>query len=314
MSAPFLSIVIAAYNDNAELGATVGSIRETHEPDIEIIVVDDCSIMPVARIPGISKVVRNARRIGCGPSRYVGARHATGAYLLFVDSHMRFEPGWYMEAAHYLSPRVLHCARCLGLGKDMNVNAPVGQYSGATWNLCGPYKSGPYKDNPRFNQILECIWATEREGDNYEIPAIMGACYFINRDWFLQLDALRHLRIWGGDEQELSLKAWLSGGEIRLLKSVRIGHKFREGKVTSSFVMPWHVLYNKLFVAHTCLPTDDAIRLQMKMQREMQFGIALKAIHSDWHLVETARAYNSRIFTRSFSWILERFNLPFPSK
>lgn len=319
---PYLSIVIASYNDNAELAATVASIRSTtpsFNEEIEIVVVDDCSMMPVAFSVG-TKVVRNSRRIGCGPSRYVGALHAKGEYLLICDSHMRFSQGWYEAAKDKLRPKVLHCASCLGLGKtsagvdNMNLSAPNGVYHGATWNFCGPYRSGPYKDNPRFTQVLECIWAPEQAGDDYPIPAVMGAGYFIYRDWFIYLNALRHLRLWGGDEQELSLKAWLSGGEIRMLKAVRIGHKFRDGKVPSSFVMPHHIIYNKLFIIHTCIPPDLAMRMQMKMQRELQYGIALKALHADWHLILTARAYNEQIFESNFQSLLTRFNLHFPSK
>lgn len=302
-----LSIVIASYNDNDQLAATVASIRATAGEGPEIVVVDDCSVRPINFIPNV-KLVRNSRRIGCGPSRFVGAMKAVGEYLLICDSHMRFASGWYEAAMTKLRPKVLHCGRCLGLGKDMNVDAPEGAYSGATWNFCGPDRAFP-----RLNQVLECVWAAEQEGDDYEIPAVMGAIYFLQREWFIQMNPLRHLHLWGGDEQELSLKAWLSGGEIRLLKSVRVGHLFRQGQVSNSFVMPHHVMYNKLLVAHTCLPPEMATRLQNKMQRNLQYGIALKNLRDDWHLIETERAYNERIFTRSFQWLLDKFKLPFPS-
>lgn len=319
---PYLSVVIAAYNDNAELLATVGSIRNTtinFADKIEIVVVDDCSLLPV-KWGGSDTIVRNTRRIGCGPSRYVGAMAAKGEYILICDSHMRFAPGWFEAILDQLQPKILYCGSCLGLGKNsagietLDVNTPNAVYYGATWNFCGPYKSGPYKDNPRFMQVLECIWMPEQPGDNYPLPAVMGACYFMHREWFIYLNALRHLRLWGGDEQELSLKAWLSGGEIRLLKKVRIGHKFRDGKVPSSFVMPHHIIYNKLFILHTCLPPEMAIQLQMRMQRELQFGIALKALNADWHLVQTARAYNQQIFESNFQSLLTRFNLHFHHK
>ena len=302
-----LSIVIASYNDNDQLAATVASIRATAPGEVEIVVVDDCSVRPINFIPNI-KLARNPRRIGCGPSRFVGAMKASGEYLLICDSHMRFTPGWYEAAMAKLRPKVLHCGRCLGLGVDMNVDTSAGVYSGATWNFCGPDQAFP-----RIHQVFECVWAPEQAGDDYEIAAVMGACYFLEREWFIQMNPLRHLHLWGGDEQELSLKAWLSGGEIRLLKSVRIGHLFRQGQVSNSFVMPHHVMYNKLFVMHACLPPEMATRLQNKMQRGLQYGIALKNLRDDWHLVETERAYNERIFQRSFQWLLDRFKLPFPS-
>ena len=304
---PKLSIVIATYNDNVELAETVKSIRATAGDEPEIVVVDDCSSLAVKYLPGVF-VVRNSRRLGCGPSRFVGACRATGEYLLIIDSHMRFTAGWYQEALRWLNPMVLHCGSCVALGKEMNPNAG-GQYHGATWNFCGPDRA-----NQRLHQVLECVWASEVADETPEIAAIMGACYFISREWFFKLDPLRHLRLWGGDEQELSLKAWLAGGEIRLLKNVRIGHKFREGRVSNNFVMPWHILYNKLFIAHSCLPPELALRLQIHMHKDMSFNIAIKAIRNDWHLVETSQAYNNRLFTRSFDWLIAKFGLAFPAK
>jgi GT2 family glycosyltransferase len=191
---------------------------------------------------------------------------------------------------------------------------PVGKpYFGATWNF-----AGPDRNKPKLTQVLECVWGKEQTGPGtetgWDIPAVMGSCYFLRRDWFIELQALRHLRFWGGDEQELSLKVWLSGGSIRFLKNVRVGHKFREGGVSGSFVMPWHIIWNKLFIAWTCLPTEYAQRIQNKLRRERQFNIALKTLHSDWHLVETQRAYNSTIFTRNFETYLSQFSLSFPDR
>lgn len=321
MSQPVLSIVIASFNE-VDLPNTVASIVNASlgsMDEIEIVIVDDFSSRPVPTALG-TVVVRNPSRIGCGPSRYVGAMAAKGKWLLFVDAHSRFALGWFEAWRRNcgMASRTLYCGRCLGLGKtdagvmNMDVEHPNAVYNGATWNICGPYRSGPHKGNPRYTQVLECVWATEQPGDGYEIPAVMGACYFIEREWFIDLDALRHLKFWSGDEQELSLKVWLAGGEIHLMKSVRIGHVFRSGNVTSRFVMPWHIIYNKLFISWTCLPPEQAKRLEEKLQREPQFRLASRAIQTDYHLVETQRAYNRTIFTRDFYWLAQKFGLALP--
>jgi len=205
----------------------------------------------------------------------------------------------------------------------MDLAFPEAEFaSGAAWNFCGPYLSGPNQGDPRFLQVLECVWPDRSVADGGELPAVMGACYFVNREWFLQWNALRHFRLWGGDEQELSLKAWLSGGEIRLLKNVRIGHRFRKGPVSPSFKMLWHELYNKLFILHTCLPPETAKLLQRKLVAQRapgrygsasQAGMALKRLNEDWHLVETARAHNERLFTRDFTWLCQKFGINPPA-
>lgn len=317
---PPLTIIIPSFNES-DIGNTVRSIWDstTHRSDFEIIVVDDASATPV--VAPDSRVIRNSNRIGCGPSRYVGALHATGEWLLFIDAHMRFPTGWYDRLGE-CDPTTLYCGACVPLPPNMNLNEAAGEYtSGATWNFCGPHRSGPQKGDPKHLQVLECVWNDQPVENLAEIPAVMGACYFINRDWFLELDCLRHFRLWGGDEQELSLKAWLAGGSIRLLKHVRLGHKFRTGGVGPSFKMAWHDLYNKLFVIHTCFPADLARILQAKLggQRGVekygsasQFAIALKHLREDWHLVETARTRNLSLFTRDVRWLAQKFDLSLP--
>lgn len=302
-----LSVVIPSHNDTNECIATVQSIVAT-TPSCEIVVVDDCSQQPVPTNLLGARVFRTARRIGVGPARTLGAWRATGKYLLFVDSHCRFSPGWYEAALDVIidRPKTAHCASCMALSRDnMDLSKHAGCYYGATYNFCGKDKNRPSK-----NQVFEVVWQPEKPGDDYELPAMMGACYFFPREWFLYLNPLRFLRSWGVDEASMSLKCWLAGGEIRMLKGVKIGHQFRTKGIQQ--IAPWHVLYNKLFSMHTVLPAEMAKLLESKMDRGGLLASAKKALLDDWHLVETERAYNDAVFTRRFPWLLEKFQLSFP--
>lgn len=309
---PVLSIVIPSHNDNVELDATISSIvLNTPEDVFEIVVVDDAS-NPAPVVLGrwhCVKIIRNQHRIGCGPSRYVGACAARGEWLLLIDSHSRFTPGWFEAwlSQSGMSPHDLYCGSCLGID-DNNMDVTKAKpYFGATWNFYGPDRNKAV----RQPQVFECVWYPETaDGFNYEIPAPMGACYFIHRANFLRLGALKNLKSWGGDEQELSLKVWLSGGSVRLIKQVRIAHKFKLGKLNK--IAPSDPIRNKLFVMHTCLPPHLALRLQKKMHRGGDLMTALRRLHDERHVVETERAYNATIFTRDFSWYLQRFGLSFP--
>ena len=302
-----LSIIIPSHNDTAECIATVQSAIGTTS-QCEIIVVDDCSQQPVPTSLFGARVFRTARRIGVGPARTLGAWRATGQYLLFVDSHCRFSPGWYEAALQEFlgKSKTAYCASCLGLTREnMDLTKHSGAYYGATYNFCGPDKQRPNR-----NQVFEVIWQPEKPGDGYELPAMMGACYFFPREWFLHLNPLRFLRSWGVDEAAMSLKCWLAGGEIRMLKGVKIGHQFRTKGIQQ--IAPWHALYNKLFSMHTILPADMAKLLESKMERGGLMASAKKALFDDWHLVETEKAYNDAIFNRRFVWLLEKFQLSFP--
>ena len=108
------------------------------------------------------------------------------------------------------------------------------------------------------------------------------------------------------------LRCWLAGGDMRLLKSVRIGHKFRTIKRVPFPIRSEEVLYNKLFTLHTCLPQDVVDRFLKKFQRGGHFQSALRMLYDDWHLVETERARNRTIFTRNFLEFCQHFGFQIP--
>lgn len=303
-----LSVIITSRDDTMECIQTCHSIRETVGSLVEIIIVDDAS---KDTIPGKlydAQVIKMERRVGVGPARTVGALHASGTHLLFVDSHMRFKRGWYEAAYPKLEsrPNTAHCGSCIGLSRqNMSLLVSRSKYYGATFDFYGP---DPAKKNKW--RVFECVWKGEEPGDDYEIPAMMGACYFFPKDWFLKLNPLRHFRSYGTDEASLSLKCWLAGGEIRFLKNVEIGHQFREKGIALGEM--WHAYYNKLFAIYTLLPKTHAEMLDKKMRGGGLYAAAKKSLYDDWHLVEVERAYNRSIFCRDFAWFLDKFKLSFP--
>lgn len=321
---PRLTIVIASHADNAECLETVNSIYATApqaccDLRLRIIIVDDASPVPVSlTIPTVERYgavmhYRNRHRIGCGPSRHVGASldHG-GEWLLITDSHMRFLPGWFeaWEERADRSITTMHCGSCVPFDAKNPTPNLAKAYFGADWNFYGNDRNTKPGVRPK-TQVFECVWRSEQTGDQYELPAVMGASYFIHRDFFLGLNALRHLRSWGGDEQELSLKVWLAGGCIRMLKGAKIAHKFKLSALNK--IQPWEVAYNKLFLINTLLPKPHATALIARTHRDMHLTIASKRLREDWHLVESELAHNAAVFRHDFWWYLEKFGLKCPT-
>lgn len=98
MAAPFLSVVVPAYNEEARLPSVLGAIHRTVEAraddwSLEVLVVDDGSTdatVDVAsswtgRLPGL-RVVRNPRNLGKGATICHGMAEAAGAWRLFTDA------------------------------------------------------------------------------------------------------------------------------------------------------------------------------------------------------------------------------------
>lgn len=316
-----LSIIITSINDPEQTLLTIASIRETAGDGPEIIVVDDCSstslihwIKPQANL----KLICNRYQCGCGPSRHIGALAASNDFLLFIDSHMRFTPGWF-EIWHkdmMMLPmpfETVACATCLGLdSKHMDVSKPVMQYYGATMNFYGPDRGKPDK-----MQVFEAIWTPEADEpeNGGELPAVMGACYFVAKAWFLKLGATRFLRSWGCDEQMLSLKSWLAGGECRMLKDVRIGHKFLIPGEHQGFKPPLgHVIWNKLFAVHTLCDFELATRFTEKLYftHDRDVEAAQVRFKQDYHVVGQEIAYNADLLKYGVRWYADKFKLALP--
>lgn len=303
-----LSIIMPVLNDENEANETVKSIRATSPTHIEIIAVDDGSEKPLAITDPTVKVIRNQNRIGAGAARHLGATQAKFKHLLFIDSHMRFTPGWFENAMQRVvpNPKTLWCAACLGLdATNMDVNKPAGVYTGAKLVLL---------EFDQYNKanVFDAQWQPEQPGDDYEIGSVMGACYFVHKDWFFHIGGLESNRMYGSEEPAISVKTWLAGGEVRLMKSVRVGHKFRDHSPYSTLTAD--IIYNRLRPMKTMFPDNVFQFLTSKMPKDVDHQLAFKRLADESESVETERALYQQIFVHDLDWLCQKFSLPQPWK
>jgi glycosyltransferase involved in cell wall biosynthesis len=97
--APLVSVVIAAYNSEATIGAAIASVREQTEQAIEIIVVDDCSqdgtVAEVLRSVAEDRrvtLVQLSRNQGPGAARNAAIDVATAEWIALLDADDTFQP------------------------------------------------------------------------------------------------------------------------------------------------------------------------------------------------------------------------------
>jgi hypothetical protein len=90
-----LSIIVPAYNHRGDLQQCVAALSAAAGTNSEIIVVDDGSTEELRSVVTDSgtDVLRLSRNSGPSSARNLGARHARGDILLFVDSDLVVAPG-----------------------------------------------------------------------------------------------------------------------------------------------------------------------------------------------------------------------------
>ncbi len=95
---PAVTVVIAAYNEEKTITACLHSVVRQEYPAkmLEILVIDDGSTDNTAKLarqlPGVTYL--HQRQQGPAAARNLGARHARGELIAFLDADCEAPPGW----------------------------------------------------------------------------------------------------------------------------------------------------------------------------------------------------------------------------
>lgn len=101
---PLVSVIVPNYNYGQVLGQCLRSIQAQTYPRMEIVLVDDCSTdnsVEVAQSLGIT-ALRTPANGGVAVARNLGAEHARGEILFFLDSDVVLDPGAIAAAVEVL--------------------------------------------------------------------------------------------------------------------------------------------------------------------------------------------------------------------
>lgn len=117
--APRLSVIVPVRNEAAGLRQTVASLLAQDYPDFELVLIDDRSddgsgalVAELAaarpdRVRALAVTALPAGWLGKNHALWLGARAATGAWLLFADVDVIFDPGCCRRAVAYAAAQRL---------------------------------------------------------------------------------------------------------------------------------------------------------------------------------------------------------------
>jgi glycosyltransferase involved in cell wall biosynthesis len=107
--APFVSVVIPAYNEESRIGKCLESVIATRYSNMEIIVVDDCSTDRTSEVASkySTRVIRRQNRGGAAIARNDGLQAGQGEIVAFVDGDCTVEKAWLdLLTSHYGDEKV----------------------------------------------------------------------------------------------------------------------------------------------------------------------------------------------------------------
>jgi len=244
-----LSILIPARNEEF-LKNTVDDILKKIEADTEVIVTLDgqWANPPLEKHERLN-IIYLPESIGQRAATNLAAKLSRAKYVMKIDAHCAFDKGFdrklieVMKDNYTITPLMKNlwvfdwkCTTCgkrwyMGpeptscKNKECNGNKFIKKIK---WKA----KRSPNSHAYRFNKELEFkYWGEYKKrqvGDVVDTLSLPGSCFMCTRDKYWELDLCdESWGSWGGQGAEVSLKTWLSGGEVKVNKKTWYAHMFR---------------------------------------------------------------------------------------
>jgi len=283
-----ITIIFSALNEGDEPINTIKSIYETADPELfDIIVFNDAGEWKEIPSKYDVKVIHNDIRQGICANIDQGVEMAKTPYIFICNARMRFKKDWLTKGMEQLEkePKTLFCTTSLALRYD-NTKTPGRKLYGADIYYI-------WDDKKYGKQILQAIWAKKKNKDIYEIPCVLGANYFITKQWYQYIKGFQGLSTWGGICEYISLKSWMAGGKCKIITSIEIGNIYRS-KPTYTFI-PEDKLYNKVFTAFALLDNANANRLLHQLYDKAHYGLIVNRLLYNLPTIREFQDYYKKI-------------------
>ncbi|XP_050098588.1 putative polypeptide N-acetylgalactosaminyltransferase 9 [Anopheles aquasalis] len=233
---PASSIVIVFYNEAwSVLLRTVHSVLDRTPSELieEILLVDDSSTMEhlhqsleqyIANLPKV-RLIRAPTRLGLIRARLLGAKSARSGIITFLDAHCEVIEGW-LEAliAHVAQNETMIAIPAIDwIHEDtlsLNAQNSVRYYGSFDWGL-------NFQWGVRADRIVQ---QSSHPAAPYDTPTMAGGLFTIHRSFFERLGWYDEgMQIYGGENMELSFKAWMCGGRMQIVACSRVAHIQKRG-------------------------------------------------------------------------------------
>ena len=228
---PELSVIIPSHND-IYLHKTIASLLDNSELDIEIVVVLDGYIPkdPITDDPRVLSIYYEDNR-GMREAINTGITYSMGKYIMRVDEHCMFGPGYDRILLADIEDNWIVTPRRYKLDpvKWEVMNLPPIDYEKLV------IKADPHK----FSGVQWKSREIERKDIMVdETMSMQGSCWVMNRSWWdkviVRLDSEGYGTLYQ-DSTEMLFKTWKAGGKLMVNKNTWFAHKHRDFNRTHNY-------------------------------------------------------------------------------
>jgi glycosyltransferase involved in cell wall biosynthesis len=295
-----ISIIITCFNENNLIQKTVRSIFANTRLPFEIIIIDDASsdaleASSFSEFPGV-KYFKNQDREGLIRSRIIGTTYALLPYLVFMDAHCKPEVNWeiaLVAASEHFENRIIAVPFTAILDPE-------------NWlNDCNQRPPDIF-----FDEKMNMKWRippSQFTSGYLESPIFLGCTCLISRTFYMELQGFDDgLKIWGGENIDISLRCWMFGGKVIVAEESIVGHVFK-----SRFTYPIKqktITLNKLRIAYINFSPErfKTVLTNFYVTEKFLFNNEVDTNAS----IENRKSYflNHRIYDDH--WYVEKFRIP----
>jgi glycosyltransferase involved in cell wall biosynthesis len=288
-----VSIVIPTLNEGENLRKTVRSIQETTSCDYEIIVVDNGSndgssdfIEKELRYPRIR--LFKTERLGAARARNYGAKEAVGKFIIFVDAHILFPPGW--------------------------VSALIKSFEGSSVAIAGPAISAWDSSSAKGfgfrwrNARFDIEWLPRQRLEAYSVPMVGSGCMAVRRTIFEAMEGFDSgMMNYGSEDSEFCLRAWLLGHTVLVVPSIEVSHYFRSHH---PYEVTWRqVIHNMLRTAFCHFNNDRIQKVTAALNHYPQYHEAFELVTNNGVQRRRERLLATR--KHDDNWFFQNFQIDF---
>lgn len=306
---PRTTIIIAFHNEaKSTFLRTIHSIINRSPKHLveEIILVNDASNLGdwhqskwlhsyLSNLSVPIHLLQSAQRLGLVGARVLGLSKVSNRseVVTFLDSHCECTDGWLEPLLQRISK---DRTRVVSPVVDAIDDHTFQYISTTSW----PHIGG-------FSWFPEFMWIRVPPEEKKRVygdrslplrtPTISGGLFAIDKNFFRRLGYYDpDLKIWGGENLELSFKVWQCGGSLEIVPCSRVGHVFRSTTPYSFLGDPETVfLHNNRRILETWAEDYRHVFYSLTPKyKEVQYG----SVKSRQNLKETLKC-------QSFDWYLK---------